>query len=83
MSEDKDSIIIISLPDCTEEQIEKFLEVVGDLFESCGGKGGLKAERVTHLEALKHEHSKPSAHCRHGHLKRLCGPCDVEENEKR
>ena len=39
-----EGIDLVIHPDLTEEQVETCLEVLGDLFEAAGGKGGLKVE---------------------------------------
>lgn len=36
-----DYLEVVLHPDLTQEQILGFLEVLGDLFEAAGGKGGL------------------------------------------
>lgn len=80
---DQDSIIVTFHPDVTEDQIAAFIEVMEDLFKASGGKSGLKVERVTHVEAAKHEFEARGAYCRHGRLRRFCGPCHIEQHEKR
>lgn len=43
----KDNAVeIVVHPDVTQEQLLAFLNILGDLFEACGGKGGLKVESV-------------------------------------
>ena len=42
MKDERDYIEIVFHPDVTRDQIAGFLEIVGDLFEASGGKGGLK-----------------------------------------
>jgi hypothetical protein len=43
----KDGITLVLSSDLTEEQKATVFEVLGDLFESVGGKGGLEIKRVT------------------------------------
>lgn len=43
-------IEIIVHPDVTQEQLLAFLNILGDLFEAVGCRGGLKVEAIAEVE---------------------------------